>query len=183
MLKMSKVALGFLLYFISICLVEASFSIVEPKLSIVPISATSEKFSAIPYPAGLNSQLSVDESQKITISFSLQKTSTKALFSPQQVFLSFQSSSSKKQVYFVAEAQSSGKYSATIKPADSQKSFENESGVYSLVLFVGDASDSTPLQFNIGSIYIQFSNPPKKSYQYQPKPEIHHVFRQPEKRP
>lgn len=101
----------------------------------------------------------------------------------QQTFLRI--SDARNEVVIPAVASDSGDYVATANLKDVGQSLLFHSNDYSLELIVGDALIDNPLVWNLGSIYITF--PPTMeidgSTPFEPKPDIHHIFRTPDKRP
>lgn len=67
-----------------------------------------------------------------------------------------------------------------------KESFKSVSGEYRIDLIVGDLGLGDSLTWNIGAVKFSFpTHPPEEEPEvfYKPRPEIHHVFRQPDPRP
>jgi hypothetical protein len=87
-------------------------------------------------------------------------------------------------------------YSASVALVDEMAAFAHASGDYALSLLVADVSLATPLEVALGTLHLAFPTKAKEHYPLYtrpllwdsdnalaPLPEIHHQFRQPEKRP
>ncbi|KHJ97886.1 ribophorin II [Oesophagostomum dentatum] len=131
----------------------------------------------------------LDPSKRLYLSFSVKrKAFEETLIQPHQVFVLFKHPSG-AEVFYTADVQSGGTYLLDINFAKSHKDFEGLSGKYSAYLFIGDARIRTPIVWPFADFSVTFPpvvkpvEPKSHRVEYDPKPEIKHIFRQPEKRP
>lgn len=120
---------------------------------------------------------------------------------PQQAFLKFTHLETDSEAIYVAKrgggTAGAWSFSAAVGLADDvETAFGHRSGEYQLSLLVGDLSLETALEQDLGAMNLTFPPKPKIHYALYrkpllwdsdtalaPLPEIHHQFRQPEKRP
>ncbi len=119
---------------------------------------------------------------------------------PQQAFLKFTHSGSGAEALYAAKRGGSAgawKFSATVGLAEEvETAFAHRSGEYQLSLLVGDVSLEAPVEQGLGPLVLTFPSAPKVHYALYRRPllwesdnalsampEIHHQFRQPERRP
>lgn len=163
--------------------------------------ATSVKSSALKHPAALSEVLEADYQQKLILKFALKDKSAGDGIAAHQVFVQLVSEETKQEIVFIVEPESittanSGLYKFDLNVAARAKDFGHNSGRYVLSLLVGDSVIANPFVWKIGAVKLSFptgsgevvSKVPKSSAPwmkavYEPKPEIRHLFRVPEKRP
>jgi len=120
---------------------------------------------------------------------------------PQQAFLKFTHLATDSEAVYAAKrgggTAGAWSFTAAVGLADDVESaFGHRSGEYQLSLLVGDVSLEAPLEQDLGAMNLTFPPKPKVHYALYrkpllwdsdtalaPLPEIHHQFRQPEKRP
>lgn len=120
---------------------------------------------------------------------------------PQQAFLKFTHLATNSEAIYAAKrgggTAGAWSFSAAVGLADDVDSaFGHRSGEYQLSLLVGDVSLERALEQDLGALNLTFPPKPKAHYALYrkpllwdsdtaraPLPEIHHQFRQPEKRP
>ncbi|KAK6760070.1 hypothetical protein RB195_021548 [Necator americanus] len=133
--------------------------------------------------------LQADNTKRVYISFSIKPHSGAAApIQPHQVFVLFKHSSG-AEVFYTADVQTGGKYLLDINLAKAHKDFEGLSGKYTAHLIIGDARIRSPIDWPFADFSLTIPptqkhvEPKSHRIEYDPKPEIKHVFRQPEKRP
>lgn len=120
---------------------------------------------------------------------------------PQQAFFKFTNLATNSEILFAAKRSGirsgAGSFVAVVSLADEvQAAFGHRSGEYQLSLVVGDVGFDKPLEQDLGALNLTFSSKPAVSHALyrkpllwesdtalSPLPEIHHQFRQPERRP
>jgi len=102
-----------------------------------------------------------------------------------QAFVRMSNEKIGRDYIIVAESSTKG-YNAHINLRTAANEFFGQSGDYQIQIIVGDVSVSNPIQWNIGTIRIDF--PPELTVEvprspFAVLPEIKHQFRKPESRP
>lgn len=125
-----------------------------------------------------------DLSSRIILEFSLEDGSDKVVV--HQAFLRFTHADTKQQVFFIAQADLTHKYTVDLNlRTAATKSFGSVSGTYTVDLLIGDATLASTKVWTIAFLTLDF--PEKQAgdatLKQAAKPEITHMFRQPEKRP
>ncbi|CAJ0610439.1 unnamed protein product [Cylicocyclus nassatus] len=149
---------------------------------------TGASLKSIPQFSKHKDVFNADVTKRIQATFSVKQKSKSGLIQPHQAFILFKHENG-DEVYYTADAQKDGKYIADINLAKSHKDFEGLSGKYTAYLIIGDARIRTPLSWAFADFTVTVPPVAKKEepkshrVDYQPKPEIKHVFRKPEKRP
>ncbi|XP_011503623.1 PREDICTED: dolichyl-diphosphooligosaccharide--protein glycosyltransferase subunit 2 [Ceratosolen solmsi marchali] len=145
----------------------------------------------------LNGKIEADFQQKLVIRFLLKDALKNKPIKVHQAFVRLSSLPLKKknrEIIFVAEVDASYVYKFDMPVGTAAKNFDYQSGVYSIELIVGDAVVSNSFQWNLAAVNLKFPElissevVEKSTYKrepdiYLPKPEIKHMFREPEKRP
>jgi len=156
-------------------------------------SGGSEKITKLDYPKALSTQLEADYHQRLVLKFQLRDKANSEYFTAHQTFVQFTNVATKQEIVFVAEADAQSVYKIDVNLQTKARDLNYLSGVYQLTLIIGDAVISNPLEWKVGSINLQLPANPSgaspgdasssHSLLYKAKPEIKHLFRQPEKRP
>jgi oligosaccharyltransferase complex subunit delta (ribophorin II) len=151
-------------------------------------SSTTNRQTPVVHPESLKQPLSADYSQKVIATFKIQDKHTGRDFAPHQVFMRLLHVSSDQEVFFVCEKSTGNQYEFELNIKSSEKAFRSLSGDYEMHLIVGDAVVTNSFVWNIGQLAVTFYDgqqysAPSFLVEYQPKPEIHHKFREPEPRP
>uniref|UniRef100_A0A1B6L611 Dolichyl-diphosphooligosaccharide--protein glycosyltransferase subunit 2 n=1 Tax=Graphocephala atropunctata TaxID=36148 RepID=A0A1B6L611_9HEMI len=149
---------------------------------------TQPKFDKVVFSSKLGQVLEVDSQQKLVARFTLRdKASGKAL-TVHQAFLRFQHKASNREITFVAEQDpNSLAYRFDLDIGAKAQEFGQLSGVYSVHLIVGDVILSNSFSWLLADVKLKLALDtaqvsPSTSI-YQPKQEIEHLFREPERRP
>lgn len=129
----------------------------------------------------------LDHQQKINLRFDLFDDQTNKVISVHQVFVRFTDKTG-AEIIFIAEQDVAKAYKFEMDVGLRAGDFGAKSGVYSVDLVIGDASIVNSFVRNLGDITLKFSLESKKdspvaSPLRQARSEIHHLFREPEKRP
>lgn len=170
-------------------IVQTKVTIESAEIVIANKDQFSPQFTPLKYPSSMPSSLEGDNHQKLILKFFLNDSLKGQVLSAHQVFIRFIETSTQDEIIFVTEPNDSTKeHRFEVNFSLRTKDFNSRSGSYELYLIVGDVLFSNPLEWKIGTINLSFSTEESrdsssvKSF-YQPKPEIRHLFRQPEKRP
>ncbi|KAG8265750.1 proteasome regulatory particle base subunit [Homalodisca vitripennis] len=149
---------------------------------------TQPKFDKVLFPSKLGHVLEVDSQQKLVARFVLRdKASNKPLI-VHQAFLRFEHKASNREILFVADQDPNTLgYRFDLDIGGKAQEFGQLSGVYSLHLIVGDVILSNSFSWLLADVRLKLaldaSQTPTATTIYQPKPEIKHLFREPERRP
>jgi len=105
-----------------------------------------------------------------------------------QTFVRLTNEKTGQEVIFVAEEEAgSSLYRFDLDVGARSKDFKHLSGKYSVDLIVGDAVVENPISWTLADVVLTFQEDPivsaGKQSLYAKKPEISHMFREPEKRP
>ncbi|XP_037534609.1 dolichyl-diphosphooligosaccharide--protein glycosyltransferase subunit 2 isoform X2 [Nematolebias whitei] len=146
------------------------------------------KTTRVDYPSKAKSSFTADSHQNFAMSFQLVDVNTKQELTPHQTFVRLHNQKTGQEVVFVAEPDSKNLYKFELDTAERKSEFDSMSGTYSLYLIVGDATLDNPILWNVADVVLKFVDEeapvaaqPKTLY--VPKPEIQHLFREPEKKP
>nr|CAG4643161.1 EOG090X04WQ [Ilyocryptus agilis] len=152
--------------------------------------STAAKLKKVSHPRKLDDVLEADSHQKIIFKFVLRDSQTKELVTVHQAFIRLVHKESQQEIFFVAEPDVNDVYKFDLDLAAKAKDFLYLSGQYSMDLIVGDAVIENPSVWQVADIQLSFSSSPtvqpKKAQfanMYRAKPEIKHLFREPEPRP
>jgi oligosaccharyltransferase complex subunit delta (ribophorin II) len=150
------------------------------------ISSAESKPVSVSYPKTASAVTKMDSSQKLVVKFKLVEAKSKEALSPHQVFFRFTNQASGKEVIFVAyPGAQAGSYVFSIDLSERAASFGSASGLYTVSLIVGGATVSNSFEWVLTNVDMKFSGEaatPTAS-PFVAKPEIAHLFREPEARP
>ncbi|XP_020293831.1 dolichyl-diphosphooligosaccharide--protein glycosyltransferase subunit 2 isoform X2 [Pseudomyrmex gracilis] len=163
----------------------------QPKLTKINTESLSGK---------LDHKIEADSQQKLVMRFLLRDSANKKPMRVHQAFVRLTSVSSSAndkrghEIFFVAEPDATHVYKFDMPVGAAATNFAYQSGEYNIELIIGDAVISNPFQFNVGTVTLKFpevtsaDSVDKASYKQKPnvyttKPEIKHMFREPERRP
>ncbi|KAK2585464.1 hypothetical protein KPH14_010122 [Odynerus spinipes] len=162
---------------------------------------TQPKLSRVAFPEKLNQKIEADSQQKLVIRFLLRDSANKKPMRVHQAFIRLSSVSTSNsyeegnEIIFVAEPDNSHVYKFDMPLTSAAVNFGYQSGDYNIDLIIGDAVLSNSFQWTVATVNLKFpdavateSNGKNASYKqksniYTTKPEIKHMFREPEKRP
>ncbi|XP_065843540.1 dolichyl-diphosphooligosaccharide--protein glycosyltransferase subunit 2-like [Oscarella lobularis] len=139
------------------------------------------------YPKTSGEKVEVDHHQKIVMKFTLKDIATNTPITAHQTFVQMIHADSNKEIFFVAEPNDDNEYKFDLDVgASGDSSFGSLSGKYDLSLIIGDAVIENPFSWTFGAVNLRFSKEPSPKQPkefFKARPEIHHVFREPEPRP
>ncbi|XP_015115503.1 dolichyl-diphosphooligosaccharide--protein glycosyltransferase subunit 2 [Diachasma alloeum] len=164
---------------------------------------TQPKLVKIAHPNKLGHKIEADSQQKLVMRFLLRDTANEKPVRVHQAFVrlsAVKSTGDEKQlreVIFVAEPDATNVYKFDMPVGTAAQTFGHQSGDYNIELIVGDAIIGNPFQWNLAVVGLKFpertgteaalvdksQGHKYQSISYSPKPEIKHMFREPEKRP
>ncbi|XKL62653.1 hypothetical protein PGB90_002486 [Kerria lacca] len=150
---------------------------------------SSTNLNKLVYPNKLKEKLNVDSQQRLIIKFSLKDENQDKSMKVQQAFIKLIHRINKNEVNFVCQFDSNRNFKLTIDTSNSGKIFNYISGDYEIILIIGDMLISSSIKWSLATIKFKFllDQPVTQSeemyYYYYPKPEIKHLFREPERRP
>ncbi|KAK6618090.1 hypothetical protein RUM44_002532 [Polyplax serrata] len=147
---------------------------------------TLPKMERVQYPNKLSKIIEVDAQQKILMRFNIKDKETNKLISAHQVFVRFYNTAKDKSFIFVAEPDSGLQYKFDLDIGAKSDDFDQLSGLYDVELIIGDAVLSNSFTWKLSSAKLTFAGEPKEletQNPYKPRPEIKHIFREPERRP
>ncbi|XP_006611989.1 dolichyl-diphosphooligosaccharide--protein glycosyltransferase subunit 2 [Apis dorsata] len=162
---------------------------------------TQPKLTRILFPEKLSQKIEADSQQKLVMRFLLRDNANKKPMRAHQAFVRLSSISISKndkkghEILFVAEADTSHLYKFDMPVGTAAANFNYQSRDYNVELIIGDAILNNPFQWTVATVSLKFPEPSSsertdknvfyksKSNVYSTKPEITHMFREPEKRP
>ncbi|XP_023714512.1 dolichyl-diphosphooligosaccharide--protein glycosyltransferase subunit 2 [Cryptotermes secundus] len=150
---------------------------------------TQAKLAKVSYPDKLTTPVEADSLQKLIMKFALKDKSTGKVMTVHQAFVKLHNLVTNQEIIFVAEPDSAKIYKFDIDVGSKASEFGYLSGLYSMELIVGDAVLSNSFSWIVADVVLKFSDSvpvpssSKDQYLYAPKPEIKHLFREPERRP
>uniref|UniRef100_A0A0N5A988 Dolichyl-diphosphooligosaccharide--protein glycosyltransferase subunit 2 n=1 Tax=Syphacia muris TaxID=451379 RepID=A0A0N5A988_9BILA len=131
-----------------------------------------------------------DTHSKMEIKFVVKEAKNGEPVTVHQAFVVFVHTKTNQEIIFVATPNSARTYTFDLDFSEKvAKEFNGVSGVYSVRLIIGDPAISHALDWNLVNMKLDLPAVPlkktKKSEEviYQKRPEIQHMFREPEKRP
>ncbi|XP_075033736.1 dolichyl-diphosphooligosaccharide--protein glycosyltransferase subunit 2 isoform X1 [Mixophyes fleayi] len=157
-------------------------SIVDKDQSISP------KTARVVFPSKAKGPFAADSHQNFALSFQLTDVNTGTNLTPHQTFVRLHNQKTGQEVVFVAEPDTKSTYRFELDPSERKSEFDSASGTYTLYLIVGDATLENPILWNVADLVIKFPEediptPIQSKSLFTPKPDIQHLFREPEKRP
>ncbi|XP_077058929.1 dolichyl-diphosphooligosaccharide--protein glycosyltransferase subunit 2 isoform X1 [Siphateles boraxobius] len=157
-------------------------SVVDKDQSIGP------KTTRVEYLTKAKASFMADSHQNFVMMFQLVDETTGVELTPHQTFVRLHNQKTRQEVVFVAEPDSKNLYKFELDTAERKTEFDSISGTYALYLMVGDATLDNPILWNVADVVLKFLDEEAPSAiqaktLYTPKPEIQHLFREPEKKP
>ena len=152
-------------------------------------ATAAAKLAAVNHPSKLGKTLEADHHQKVVLKFALQDKATKEKIEAHQTFVRLSHVESGAEIIFVAEHDSKNSvYKFDMDLGAKAKDFGHRSGKYKLNLLVGDAVISNPVDWHVADVDLSFpatgeSPSASDADTSKARPEIRHLFREPEKRP
>jgi len=168
--------------------VTAKIVVKNVQLGTVEKEQTTGSLRNIQYP-GKMTAFKADRQQRIVMKFQIEDQTSGSLITPHQTFVRFEHRATGQDIVFVAEADRASTYKFEVDLSVAGKDqFHSNSGLYSISLIVGDATISNPIFWNFSDVTLKLGEEAGKSQSametlYTQKPEIRHMFREPERRP
>ncbi|KAL0978667.1 hypothetical protein UPYG_G00173690 [Umbra pygmaea] len=169
--------------------VSTEVAITNMDLSVVDKDQSiGTRTSRVDYPFKAKGSFIADSHQNFVMTFQLVDVHTGAELTPHQTFVKLHNQKTGQEVVFVAEPDSKNLYKFELDTAERKSEFDSMSGTYALHLIVGDATLDNPILWNVADVVLKFLEEeapvtvPSKTL-YMPKPDIQHLFREPEKKP
>lgn len=141
---------------------------------------------SLSFPNKLDKPLVVTDRGSVIMLFRVRDEATKDTRQVAQAFARFTHSQTQAEVFAGAEVEAGNLYRLDIPIRDMANDFSSHNGLYSLHIDVADGNIDNPLSWHVADVDLSFANgvdtisPRADSAS---KPEIHHKFREPEKRP
>merc|ERR1712071_519737 len=149
--------------------------------------STATKLKKVAFPSKYDGLLEADSHQKLVMKFQLRDSTSEELITVHQAFIRLTHQESQQEIFFVAEPDVNDVFKFDLDLAAKAKDFLYLSGLYSVNIIIGDAVIENPRVWNIADLELKFgapsagkSKPAQLDQMYLPKPEIEHMFRQPE---
>jgi len=146
--------------------------------------STAPKMTSVAHPDKVKKELVADHHHKVLIKFAVKDKASGEKVKVHQAFVRLALKDA--EIIYVAEPDSSNNYKFDLDVSAKAKEFGSKSGKYSVSLIIGDAVVSNPTNWNLADITLQFPAADGQAGgvpDNKPKPEIRHLFREPEKRP
>ncbi|KAJ8898514.1 hypothetical protein PR048_003874 [Dryococelus australis] len=149
---------------------------------------TQAKLSKVAHPSKLTTIVEADTLQKLIMKFVLKDKSTGKPMTVHQAFVKLTHKETNSEIIFVSEPDSLKTYKFDIDVGLKAGEFGHLSGVYSMELLVGDAVLTNSFSWLVVDVKLKFQEQasPRSTrdpYLYARRPEIKHLFREPERRP
>ncbi|XP_034252960.1 dolichyl-diphosphooligosaccharide--protein glycosyltransferase subunit 2 [Thrips palmi] len=151
---------------------------------------TQPKMHKVTYPSKLPSVLEADSQQKVVVRFQLVAAGSNKPLAVHQAFLRLWNDKTKQEIIFNAEKDSSKTYKFDMDIGAKDPDFGYLSGEFHVDLIIGDAIIVNPLMWHVADLKLAApSSDAREDYTsshaslFKPKPEIKHMFREPEVRP
>ncbi|PAA83600.1 hypothetical protein BOX15_Mlig004170g2 [Macrostomum lignano] len=144
------------------------------------------------YPAKAKSQLEADSHQRLSAKFQITMSGDNTPVTVHQAFIRLNHLTANKEAIFVAEPDKDKTYKFSVDLATGGKNLDYLSGLYAMELIVGDALIDKSLVWHLADVKLDLPDEANKPgavatpqeterAALKPKPEIKHVFRQPDK--
>lgn len=146
---------------------------------------TTGKTIKLEYPGLETEKISVDYKERILVNFNVLDSLTNKAMLIHQAFIKLTHKESSAEIIYVAEAANSKLYMFDLDLGQAAQDFNSKSGLYSVSVILGDAVITNPTSWHAADIEINFpeDGSSKEAGLYSAKPEIRHLFREPEPRP
>jgi oligosaccharyltransferase complex subunit delta (ribophorin II) len=163
----------------------------EIGVGITDQSTSTPKLNAVAHPSKYGKALEADHHQKVAFKFALEDKATKEKISAHQVFVRMTHAQSGAEIIFVAEQETNSVYKFDLDVGVKAREFGHRSGKYAMHLLVGDAVIANPINWHVADLTLTFPeseaankvSTDQASNESGNRPEIRHLFREPEKRP
>jgi len=167
--------------------VVTTVSLVDVQLGVSDREQASPKLTKLEDNGKL--KLEADQLSKFTVKFSVKDKTKGNLMEVHQAFLKFTETKSRREIIFLAQAGLNKQYTAEIDFSANAKNFLHTSGQYTVDLIVSDSLVDNRVLWTMADLKLQFAESDQpasgvdKTSLYSKRPEIKHLFRQPEPTP
>jgi len=146
---------------------------------------TAGKTTKLNFPNKLSAKMSVDYSQRVSLTFAVKDTVAGQKMLVHQAFVRLANKETGAEIVYLAKADNNKVYAFDLDISGQAKEFGGQSGLYTASLILGDSTVTNPISWILGDIEITFSEKEDAAGPsiYSTKPEIKHLFREPEPRP
>lgn len=147
--------------------------------------STTGKTVQLTYPNKENEKISIDYKERILINFNVLDSVSKKAMLIHQAFIKLTHLETSTEIIYVAEAANTKLYMFDLDLGQASQDFNSKSGAYSVSIILGDAVITNPTSWHVADVNINFpaDSSAKEPGLYSAKPEIRHLFREPEPRP
>merc|ERR1719391_1859118 len=161
-----------------------SVTVQTAEIKITDTDSSSAKTTKLQFP-GKSQKLSLDYKEKLSLSFTVIETESKKPRLVHQAFVKLSHSASNAEIVYVAESNNKKQYLFELDMNTAAQDFNSKSGLYSLTVILGDAVISNPTAWLAAEVDIKLpeEEKAKEPGMFDAKPEIIHIFREPEARP
>jgi len=174
----------------------------EPKAKVVPVfktvvlenveigavdidQAKAAKLTGATYPAKLSKAIVADRHHKLILKFTVKDQESGEKLKVHQAFVKLAMKNS--EIIYVAERDNVGTYRFDLDVNAKAEEFGGNGGTYAMSVIIGDAKISNSINWHLADVKFEFpadaSTKDSTDAWDKPKPEIKHMFREPEKRP
>jgi len=165
--------------------VTTKITVSDVQMAIADRDTTQPKFEKFD---GSAKKLDADQQSKFAVKFGVKDQNKGTLVEAHQAFLRFTEVASGREIIYLAEAATTKIYTVEIDFSTNGKNFRYQSGAYSVDLVISDSLFENPTVLKLSQLQLKFSETDggaqaSRSAMYAAKPEIKHLFRQPEKTP
>ncbi|XP_014293921.1 dolichyl-diphosphooligosaccharide--protein glycosyltransferase subunit 2 [Halyomorpha halys] len=144
------------------------------------------KYNKVMFPEKFAQVLEIDSQQHLALRFNLKEKSSGSPINVHQAFVRLSHSVTGQELIFVSEKDSNNGYKLDLDIGAKSAEFGSLPGIYNLEIIAGDSVLSNSLQWHVADIKLSFAGDAKQKpsqSMFSVKPEIKHLFREPEKRP
>jgi len=163
-----------------------TISVDNAELKVVDAEqSTTGKTVKLTYPNTENEKISIDYKERILINFNVLDSVSKKAMLIHQAFIKLTHLETSTEIIYVAEAANTKLYMFDLDLGQASQDFNSKSGAYSVSIILGDAVITNPTSWHVADVNINFpaDSSAKEPGLYSAKPEIRHLFREPEPRP
>lgn len=160
-----------------------TFALTGVEVTITSADGSVDTREQATYPKAVLSSKKLTVDQQLEVTFSLEGGKA------QQLMVALISKSTSAAGYVIPKSKKGGSYSAVLNFAALEKQIGRLTGEYEVVVLVGSPSVATGLRWSLATVVFDSKaevKPVQKSLANQRhvfvKPEIHHIFRAPDKR-
>jgi len=163
-----------------------SIEVIEPVLKVTDVDqSTDGKVLKLAFPNALSTIVELDSKDVLQLSFGVVDKSNNPILL-HQAFVKIANLETGSEIIYLAErALIDDFYKFELDLNNAGVDFNSLSGEYSLSIILGDSVISNPVSWEAAKLSLNFpgESADKEASPYVAKPEIRHVFREPEARP